>query len=253
MHMLRIYNSRKIIFLSGILILWIMPSRAQDAQTILDKVDENMVSKTEITESEMIIRGKRNVQTIGSKSYTEGNKKSFTEYLYPERERGTKMLKLEDRLWIYSPSTDRTIQLSGHMLRQSVMGSDLSYEDMMEDRKLKEIYDAVIVGEENIGERKTWILELTASVENVSYYKRKIWVDQERFIPLKEELFAKSGQLLKKTTMSDISQIDGRWYPRKVNFKDVLKSGNGTDFIIKEIQFNPTIPPYIFTKASLKK
>ncbi|MBR9775759.1 outer membrane lipoprotein-sorting protein [Cyclobacterium marinum] len=251
--MLRIYNSRKIIFLSGILILWIMPSRAQDAQTILDKVDENMVSKTEITESEMIIRGKRNVQTIGSKSYTEGNKKSFTEYLYPERERGTKMLKLEDRLWIYSPSTDRTIQLSGHMLRQSVMGSDLSYEDMMEDRKLKEIYDAVIVGEENIGERKTWILELTASVENVSYYKRKIWVDQERFIPLKEELFAKSGQLLKKTTMSDISQIDGRWYPRKVNFKDVLKSGNGTDFIIKEIQFNPTIPPYIFTKASLKK
>lgn len=154
MHMLRIYNSRKIIFLSGILILWIMPSRAQDAQTILDKVDENMVSKTEITESEMIIRGKRNVQTIGSKSYTEGNKKSFTEYLYPERERGTKMLKLEDRLWIYSPSTDRTIQLSGHMLRQSVMGSDLSYEDMMEDRKLKEIYDAVIVGEENIGERK---------------------------------------------------------------------------------------------------
>lgn len=56
----------------------------------------------------------------------------------------------------------------------------------------------------------------------------------------------------KKTTMSDISQIDGRWYPRKVNFKDVLKSGNGTDFIIKEIQFNPTIPPYIFTKASLK-
>ena len=139
------------------------------------------------------------------------------------------------------------------MLRQSVMGSDLSYEDMMEDRKLKEIYDAVIVGEENIGERKTWILELTASVENVSYYKRKIWVDQERFIPLKEELFAKSGQLLKKTTMSDISQIDGRWYPRKVNFKDVLKSGNGTDFIIKEIQFNPTIPPYIFTKASLKK
>tara|TARA_R110002074_G_scaffold329475_1_gene499960 strand:+ start:265 stop:1026 length:762 start_codon:yes stop_codon:yes gene_type:complete len=253
MHTLRIYNSRKIIFLSGILIMWIMPSRAQDAQTILDKVDENMVSKTEITESEMIIRGKRNVQTIGSKSYTEGNKKSFTEYLYPERERGTKMLKLEDRLWIYSPSTDRTIQLSGHMLRQSVMGSDLSYEDMMEDRKLKEIYDAVIVGEENIGERKTWILELTASVENVSYYKRKIWVDQERFIPLKEELFAKSGQLLKKTTMSDISQIDGRWYPRKVNFKDVLKSGNGTDFIIKEIQFNPTIPPYIFTKASLKK
>ena len=178
---------KKIILLSGLIFLHIMFGYAQDAQTILDRIDKNMVSKTVITESEMVIRGKRNVQTIGSKSYTEGNKKSFTEYLYPERERGTKMLKLEDRLWIYSPSTDRTIQLSGHMLRQSVMGSDLSYEDMMEDRKLKEIYDAIIVGEETIDERKTWILELTASVEDVSYYKRKIWVDQERFIPLKEE------------------------------------------------------------------
>ena len=226
---------------------------AQDAKTILERVDKNMISKTEITETEMVIRGKRNVQTIGSKSYTEGNKKSFTEYLYPERERGTKMLKLEDRLWIYSPSTDRTIQLSGHMLRQSVMGSDLSYEDMMEDRKLSEIYEGKVFGEEMMDGRKVWILELVATVDNVSYDKRKIWIDQERFIPLKEELFAKSGKMLKKTTMSEIDQVDGRWFPKRINFKDVLKTGEGTDFIIKKIKFNPPIPDYIFTKASLKK
>jgi len=244
---------KKRLIIACLLSLWVFQANAQEAKAILEKVDKNMVSKTEITESEMVIRGKRNVQTIGSKSYTEGNKKSFTEYLYPERERGTKMLKLEDRLWIYSPSTDRTIQLSGHMLRQSVMGSDLSYEDMMEDRKLSEIYSSKILGEETIEGRKVWILELTASVENVSYYKRKMWVDQERFIPLQEELFAKSGQMLKKTVMSEIVQIDGRWYPKKINFKDVLKSGEGTDFILKKVQFNPPIPGYIFTKASLKK
>jgi len=244
---------KKRLIIACLLSLWVFQAHAQEAKAILEKVDKNMVSKTEITESEMVIRGKRNVQTIGSKSYTEGNKKSFTEYLYPERERGIKMLKLEDRLWIYSPSTDRTIQLSGHMLRQSVMGSDLSYEDMMEDRKLSEIYSSKILGEETIEGRKVWILELTASVENVSYYKRKMWVDQERFIPLQEELFAKSGQMLKKTVMSEIVQIDGRWYPKKINFKDVLKSGEGTDFILKKVQFNPPIPGYIFTKASLKK
>jgi hypothetical protein len=36
------------------------------------------------------------------------------------------MLKLGDQLWTFSPSTDRTIQIAGHMLRQSVMGSDMS-------------------------------------------------------------------------------------------------------------------------------
>lgn len=107
---------------------------AQNANQILEKVDKNMSSKNRIVESEMIIHGKRNSRTITSLSYSVGDKKSFTEYLSPARERGTKMLKLENKLWIYSPSTDRIIQISGHMLRQSLMGSDLSYEDMMDDR-----------------------------------------------------------------------------------------------------------------------
>ena len=63
------------------------------------------------------------------------------------------MLKPGDKLWIYSPSTDLTIQLSGHMLRQSVMGSDMSYGDMMENRKLTEVYHSKVTGEETIDGR----------------------------------------------------------------------------------------------------
>ena len=163
------------------------------------------------------------------------------------------MLKLDDKLWIYAPSTDRTIQLSGHMLRQSVMGSDLSYEDMMEDRELTEVYDAKVVSEETIGDRKTWVLELTAKVPDVSYTKRKTWIDQERYVPLKEELFAKSGQLLKKVTLSEVEKVGNRWFPMKMNYKDMLKNGNGTDFVITDISFDADIPDYLFSKAALKK
>ncbi|WP_020539013.1 outer membrane lipoprotein-sorting protein [Lewinella cohaerens] len=223
-----------------------------DALTIIEKVDANLVSDSQITESEMVIHGRRNSRTVRSIGYTMGNEKSFSEYLAPAKEKGTKMLKLEDRLWIYSPDTDRSIQLSGHMLKQSVMGSDLSYEDMMEDRKLTEMYDAEVTGSETIDGRATWILELNAKVEDVAYDSRKMWVDQERFVPLKEELYAKSGQLLKRVTMTDVAKIDGRWFPKKMNYKDMLKSGEGTDFIVLSIQFNPDIPEHIFSKASLR-
>jgi len=217
------------------------------------QVDANLVSKTKIIESQMIISGRRNSRTVTSQGYAEGDKKSFTEYLSPDREKGTKMLKLEDRLWIYSPSTDRTIQLSGHMLRQSVMGSDLSYEDMMEDRELTDMYDAKVVGEEIMDDRKTWLLELTAKVDDATYEKRMSWIDQERFVPLQEDLFAKSGQLLKRVVMGEIKKIDGRWYPHKMNYKDMLKDGKGTDFVITKIEFDTNIPDYIFSKASLRK
>jgi outer membrane lipoprotein-sorting protein len=226
---------------------------APDANEILKKVDKNLSSDNRVMESSITIHGKRNDRTITSKTYAVGDKKSFTEYLSPAREQGTKMLKLENQLWIYSPSTDRTIQIAGHLLRQSVMGSDLSYEDMMDDRKLTDTYDAKVTGEEELNGRKTYVIELTAKVSDVAYYSQKMWVDMERYVPLKQELYAKSGQLLKRLDMKDVIQIQGRWFPSTMIYKDMLKEGDGTEFKVTKIEFNAEIPEYIFTKAALKK
>ncbi len=226
---------------------------AQTADEILQKVDDNMTSKNRVVESTMIIHGKRKSRTMTSKTYAVGDKKSFTEYLSPAREQGTKMLKLEDKLWIYSPSTDRTIKISGHMLRQSVMGSDFSYEDMMDDRKLTEVYDATILKESDIEGRNTFVLKLVANVDDVAYHSRIIWIDTVRFVPLKEELFGKSGQLLKRTALTDIQKVNGKWFPMRMTYKDMLKKGKGTEMLFTKIAFDQDIPEYIFTKAALKQ
>ncbi|MCX6320904.1 MAG: outer membrane lipoprotein-sorting protein [Bacteroidia bacterium] len=243
----------KKIFMLFVSAIFLISFTNPNANVILDKVDKNMSSKNRIFESEMIIHGRRTSRTITSISYSAGNKQSFIEYLSPAREQGTKMLKLENQLWIYSPSTDRIIQISGHMLRQSVMGSDLSYEDMMDDRKLNDIYTANVTGNETIDGRNTYVLELIAKVDNAAYHHQKIWVDTERFVPLKQEMFARSGQLLKRTTLSDVKQVQGRWFPMSMVYKDVLKDGNGTEFRITSAKFDQKIPDYIFTKAALKQ
>ena len=244
---------RSIAFLSLLALSGTAGMAQPDAADILKKVEKNMSSDNRVFESTMIIHGVRNSRTITSRSYTVGDKQAFTEYLSPAREQGTKMLKLQNQLWIYSPSTDRTIQISGHMLRQSVMGSDLSYEDMMDDRKLSEIYNAKVTGTETIDNRKTYVLTLTARVPDVAYYSRKLWVDTERYVPLREELNAKSGQLLKRLTLSDVKLVEGRWFPETVIYKDVLKQGDGTEFRFTSIKFDQKIPDYIFTKAALKQ
>jgi outer membrane lipoprotein-sorting protein len=225
----------------------------QEGDDILRKVENNMSSDNRIFEATMIIHGTRNTRTMTLKTYSVGTKQSFTEYLSPARDQGTKMLKLANQLWIYSPSTDRIIQISGSLLRQSVMGSDLSYEDMMDDRKLTDVYSAAIEGNETIDGRNTVILKLTAKVTDIAYYTQKLWVDTERFIPLREEFYAKSGQLLKRTSLSDVKQISGRWFPTKIVYKDMLKQGDGTEFQFTSVQFNQPIPDYIFTKAALKQ
>ena len=97
-----------------------------------------------------------------------------------------------------------------------------------------------------------WIVELHANSEDVAYQNMKTWVDKSKYIPLKEERYAKSGQLLKKTELFDIKLIDNRWYPTRIVFKDMLKKGKGTEFIIDDIDFDAEIPEHLFTKASLR-
>lgn len=220
---------------------------------VLQKVDENIGSDNKITHGKMIIHGRRGTRTVESKSWVQGREQTFTEYLAPAREKGTKMLKIRDQLWTFSPATDRIIMISGHLLRQSVMGSDLSYEDLMEDPRLHKIYDAKIIAEETYSARPCWVLELTAKEDDIAYHSRKVWVDRERFVSLKENRYAKSGKLLKTTEIQEVTRMNQRWIPKSMIFKDVLKQGEGTHFLIESIEFNAEIPDHIFSKASLRK
>ena len=190
---------------------------------IITKIDKNLNAKSRILTSKMVVHGRRLSRTIESKNWVIGTNQAFTEYLSPAREAGTKMLKLNDKLWTYSPQTDRVIQISGHMLRQSVMGSDMSYNDMMEDRSIEEIYEANISGSEIIDNRDYWIITMEAKVKGLPYPKRKAWVDKEYFLPIIEELYAKSGKLLKTSRLSEIVKVQGRWFPSKFIYKDELK------------------------------
>ncbi len=223
-------------------------------EEIIQAMDNNLNAKSRVLTSKMVVHGRRASRTIESKNWVVGTDLAFTEYLSPPREAGTKMLKVGNKLWTYSPQTDRVIQISGHMLRQSVMGSDMSYNDMMEDRPLVELYEATLEGSIEIDGRDHWIMLLEAKVKGLSYPKRRAWIDKEYLLPMKEELYAKSGKLLKTSTMDGIKKVQGRWFPSRFIFKDELKrNSKGTEWIIDEIAFDVDIPNSRFSKALLRK
>ena len=221
---------------------------------IIDKIDFNLNSNNRIIESEMVVHGKRASRTIASISWIEGADRALTEYTGPPREVGNKMLKIDDKLLTYTRQTDRIIQISGHMLRQSVMGSDMSYNDIMEDESFKRMYTAVIEKEEYINGRKCYVLYFKSKQEGAPYPKRRGWIDAEYFLPIKEELYAESGKLLKSTSMDQIEKIGDRWFPMRFIFKDELKKNSkGTEWKIITIQFDVDIPQDMFTKSNLLK
>ncbi len=226
--------------------------RSLSGKEILEKIDKNFSAQNHVSISTMIVKGRRGTRTMKAKSWTRGEDETFTEYLAPPREKGTKMLKIKDELWTWSPAADRVIRIAGHMLRQSLMGSDLSYEDFMEDPHLANTYDAEVIGKETIDDRSCLVVQLTAKTDKVAYYSRRLWVDEERYLPLRGDRFARSGKLIKTVRIHEVFKVGDRWYPKRMTFRDVLKKGAGTEFVTDSIEFNIPIPDHIFSKASLR-
>ncbi len=232
---------------------------------IIEQVDKNLTFGTAYFEAKMIIYVGDEVREKRMEMYSEGSEKGFAEFTYPARDKGVKYLRIGDQMWMYLPSVEKIIKIAGHMLRQSMMGSDYSYEDALEARRLMEKYDAHFKGEEPYEitrtkegketkeSRPTYVVGLIAKVKDVTYYKRMLWVDKETFIPLKEELYAKSGKLLKVSETEKIDRFGTRFYPTKSVLRNLLRKNSRTEFIITKAQFDIKIPAGTFTERNLKK
>lgn len=221
-------------------------------EEILRKVDNNLNFQSAIITTRLEIHlPNESVRIKKLKSYIQG-KNAYTEFINKE-DKHIRYLKLNKQMWIYDTEEENIFLISGHLLKQGMMGSDISYEDALEADKIYELYDINLLGEEKLNEKNCYIVELIAKNKNVSYYRRKMWIDKEYFIPLKEERYAISGKLLKTFEYFDIKLYKNRVYPTKTIVSDKLKQNTKTIAIIEEVIFDIDIPQNYFSKRYLQR
>lgn len=245
----------KIILALAGLFIFVATANAEeiDAQKMLERVDDNLWANTKFITGRLIIDNGRKIRTLVQDSWMKGVDRSYSHYKSPAREKGTKMLKIGGKLWMYTPRTDRKILIAGHLLRQSMMGSDLSYEDMMEDHKLSRSYSATFEGFEDFSGTRCAVLHLVARDKKTTYQTRKVWISPENNTVLKEERFAKSGKLLKRIVFKDYEEIGSRLFPRTMVFRDMLKENTKTSYKFDLIKFDVEIPAKYFSQSILKR
>jgi outer membrane lipoprotein-sorting protein len=236
----------------GIFILFSFVVSAQmTAEEIMERRDDNeYIHSARIKATMVISQGGREIEkTMDMFSLEEDALVEFTN----AADRGTKYLKKEDNLWMFFPDAEDIVKISGHMLEQGFMGSDFSYQEMMESDKLTELYTFTLLEEDSFNNRTCYVLEAIAVPDKkVSYYRRVTWIDKERFVGLKEELYAESGRLLKVSEVQEIEEIDDRWIPVKSIMENKLRKDTYTQFIIDEIELNPELDENMFSLQSLR-
>jgi outer membrane lipoprotein-sorting protein len=226
------------------------------AAELLRRVDDNEIYTTIEYEGDMIIdyQNKRFVKTM--KAWGRENSDSFVEFINPE-DRGTKYLKKGGRLYVYSPDTEEVMLISGHMLKESMMGSDMSYEDTIENEKLSARYDPVIGGSGtwplNGASRDCWVLDLTAKKRTESYPKQKLWIDKETGDCIHYELFALSGAKLKEYNLLKVETFAGRRFPVEMEIRDLLRKNSKTTMVMRNVVMDKPIADSVFSQRNLER
>ncbi|MBN2545470.1 MAG: outer membrane lipoprotein-sorting protein [Spirochaetes bacterium] len=231
---------------------------SQDALTIIRKLDNNEVFNAIQYEGDMtiFITGKKIIKTFTS--YAKGRLNYYIEFTNPD-DLGTKYMKKDGNLFYYSDDTEKVIPITGHMLRESMMGSDLSYEDAIENETLESQYNAKIIDQIKFDSdtkfkgKDVWLLELNAKKKTVSYPKELIWVDKETFAALKIERFALSGAKLKEFLLLDAEWIGNKYFATEMQIKDLLRKDSRTLFKMKNIKMNVQIPDDAFSLKRLSR
>lgn len=222
-------------------------------EEILRKIDTNLNFDTMTYTATMEITTAGTTRTKTMKGQVKGNSQAYMEFLNAD-DAGKKYLKINKDLWMYFPSENDIVKISGHLLKEGVMGSDISYEDILESDSVYKNYDIVLSREETLNGKDVYVVTLTAKVPTANYYKRIMWVDKKMFIPWKEEMYAKNGKtLLKEMNTLEVTEIAGRYYPTKQEVRDTLRKNSKTVFTTSDMKFNVAIPESLFNLRMLKR
>ena len=96
--------------------------------------------------------------------------------------------------------------ISAGEMSQSLFGSDLSYEDIIDNPFAWS--QQAIVGNEDVNGTSCQILESKPGGHTSSYSSVKTWVDPRRFVPLRIEKYGASGKVVRRINTTRV-MLDG--------------------------------------------
>ncbi len=162
--------------------------------------------------------------------------RSLVKFLSPADVRGTVTLTVEnsgpgmdDDIWVYLPALKKVRRLVSSNKKDSFVGTDLSYGDVIGYRV--DQWSHRILREEKIDGVDCWVTESLPKTDQVrkdsGYSKRVGWVRKDNFAAMQAENYDLAGNLLKVIILRDHRNVDpknGKWVAMRIEAKNVQEN-----------------------------
>lgn len=224
-------------------------AQAGDADQLLARLDRNETSSSAHTVGTITVEDRFGTKVSAFESWSQGSDRSLVVFTAGE-EKGQKILRLKDTIYVSYPEADKPVKIQGAALKDSVAGSDFSYEDMAGDRSLTSRYTPKVVGQETLAGEPCVILELRAKKTGLAYPLLKVWVSPAGD-GRKVEKYSQNERLLKTQEVLAVTQVAGRTVATKLALSDALKGKSKTVFEVSKIELDLAVPAAKFSLEEL--
>lgn len=149
----------------------------------------------------------------------------------PADVKGTSFLEIEhsdadDDQWIYLPALHKSRRLVSSNRKDSFIGSDFSYGDVMPPKV--SLYQHKLLNEEAADGAPCYVIESVPANEDVKrdygYAKKVTWIDKNSFHELKTVFYDVTGRLLKTQTVKGLVLIDADTNRWAATYKEMLNN-----------------------------
>jgi hypothetical protein len=152
--------------------------------------------------------------------------------------------------FVYSPSRRKVMRVS--LRNEAVHGTDFSFEDVipreLEDATYRRLPDATLDGV------PVYVVELVPRERTASEYSKvEVWVDRERFVPLRSRYWDAAGVAIKELAADParVRDFDGVWVPMEATMRHLLFE-TWTRLVITDLVPNPALGEDIFDLGRLE-
>ena len=252
------------------------------AREIMEKVDEESRKSTESAFTRMKLTtckyGKRDgkvkcaekarVKLVESAQINTGennkDSKSIAIILEPASEKGIGMLSYsyddsdrDNETWLYLSALGKVKRISvrnsddEETESASIFGTEMTTEDQ-ETGKLDD-YTYELLDQGTFRGREVVVIESTPKPHRLSkssYGKTQSWIDTERFISLKVQMFDKYNNPIKKLEVGKVEKINNVWMGRSLTFFNTV-SNRLTNMKLEAINFDVDINEDFLTQRAL--
>lgn len=221
----------------------------EDADAILDRMVDNLRGGGQRATLEMTVERDDDVRSYLLEIVSDGAERSLTRVVEPPRDAGQAFLVDGPELFVYAPRLGRVLRLPPSGRSDGFLGSDLSYDDLAGD-EVRDDYDAEVL--ERDDERV--VLSLVPRPRAPTPYGELRFVASlPDLAPRELTYYDQRGTAVKRLTLSDFREVDGRTIPTRFEVADLTEGGGRTVATWTEVDFGVDPPDACFTQQALER